>query len=88
MSHGKVRLPNLHGIGGTPKDGTLVTQWRTTPAIHDWDKDGTNDLIMLDHEGYLAFFQGARRANYNVLRAPQRIFKGAGEYDSRHRSCV
>ena len=68
-----------------PKDGTLATQWRTTPAIHDWDKDGTNDLIMLDHEGYLAFFQGARRADYNVLRAPQRIFKGAGEYDSRHR---
>ena len=40
---------------------------------------------MLDHEGYLAFFQGARRADNNVLRAPQRIFKGAGEYDSRHR---
>ena len=53
-------------------------------SIHDWDKDGTNDLMMLDHEGYLAFFQGARKLII-MYRAPQRVFKGAGEYDSRHR---
>jgi hypothetical protein len=68
-----------------PEEGTLATQWRTTPAVHDWDRDGTNDLVMLDHEGYLAFYKGARRAEFNVLRAPQRIFIGSGEYDSRHR---
>jgi len=40
-----------------PKENNLVTQWRTTPLIFDWNKDGLNDLIMLDHEGFLAFYE-------------------------------
>ena len=40
-----------------PKQKELVTQWRTTPIVVDWDKDGLMDLVMLDHEGYFAFFK-------------------------------
>lgn len=40
-----------------PEGNNLVTQWRTTPLIFDWNEDGLNDLIMLDHEGYLAFYE-------------------------------
>ena len=36
-----------------PEGKGLLTQWRTTPVVVDWNKDGLNDLIMLDHEGYL-----------------------------------
>jgi hypothetical protein len=43
-----------------PKGKILATQWRTTPVVIDYDSDGSNDLIMLDHEGYLAMFQRAR----------------------------
>jgi hypothetical protein len=68
-----------------PPVGTLATQWRTTPVVHDWNKDGINDLIMLDHEGYLAYFRGTRSAGGNVLHPPRRIFNGKGEYDSAHR---
>ena len=32
----------------------LVTQWRTTPRVVDWDGDGLPDLVMLDPEGDLA----------------------------------
>jgi hypothetical protein len=44
----------------TPKDNELVTQWRTTPVVVDWNDDGLNDLVMLDPEGYLAFYERAR----------------------------
>ena len=44
-----------------PKPGELATQWRTTPCVLDWNGDGLNDLVMLDHEGYLAFYERAHR---------------------------
>ena len=58
----------------TPQDRELVTQWRTTPFVFDWNKDGLNDLIMLDHEGYLAFFQRQQQAGELKLLPGRRIF--------------
>ncbi len=67
-----------------PQDSELATQWRTTPVVVDCDRDGLNDLVMLDHEGYLAFFRRQRRDGRLVLLPVQRLFRG-GVYDSRHR---
>jgi hypothetical protein len=53
-----------------PKGKELLTQWRTTPFAVDWNKDGLTDLVMLDHEGYLAFFERTKRA----LLSPKRVF--------------
>jgi hypothetical protein len=50
-----------------------LTQWRTTPVAVDWDRDGLTDLVMLDHEGYLAFFARARREGRLVLLPPRRV---------------
>src|SRR5690606_11105675 len=44
-----------------PQEDELATQWRTTPFAIDWNKDGMTDLIMLDHEGYLALFERTSR---------------------------
>jgi len=52
----------------------LVTQWRTTPAVIDLDEDGLHDLVMLDHEGYLAFYQRKRVDGQLVLEPGRRIF--------------
>ncbi len=66
-----------------PEGKALLTQWRTTPFAVDWNHDGLTDLVMLDHEGYLAFFERARSSNGDgklVLLPPQRVFcdeKGA-----------
>lgn len=63
-----------------PEGKALLTQWRTTPVAIDWNGDGLTDLLMLDHEGYLAFFARARRDGALVLRPPERVFcdeKGA-----------
>ncbi|MBI5686824.1 MAG: exo-alpha-sialidase [Verrucomicrobia bacterium] len=57
-----------------PKGKELLTQWRTTPVSVDWNKDGLTDLAMLDHEGYLAFFERARRDGKLVLLSPKRVF--------------
>lgn len=65
-----------------PDGHELVTQWRTTPVVIDWDEDGLNDLVSLDHEGYLAWFQRAREGGELVLKPGQRVFEG-GEYDRR-----
>jgi hypothetical protein len=63
-----------------PKDNQLVTQWRTTPVVIDLNKDRLNDLVMLDHEGYLAFFERAKENGSLNLRPGKRIFKdSAGE---------
>lgn len=72
----------------TPKDGQLATQWRTTPCTLDWNDDSLTDIVMLDHEGYLAFYERTKKDDGLILEAPQRIFKieGKCEFDSRHRN--
>lgn len=58
-----------------PGPSQLATQWRTTPIVVDWDRDGMNDLVMLDHEGYLAFFRRERHEDGSLRLAPgERIF--------------
>jgi len=57
-----------------PVGDELVTQWRTTPAAVDWNQDGLTDLIMLDHEGHLAFFERARQKGNTALLPGKRIF--------------
>jgi hypothetical protein len=57
-----------------PEGKGLLTQWRTTPFAADWDGDGLIDLVMLDHEGYLALFRRERRGDRLVLLPPQRVF--------------
>jgi hypothetical protein len=61
--------------------GELATQWRTTPVVLDWNQDELNDLLMLDHEGYLAFFKRKRQGDQLVLLPGERIFRGCS-YDS------
>jgi len=61
-----------------PRGKELATQWRTTPLATDFDGDGLNDLVMLDHEGYLAFFQRRRIDGQLRLMPPKRIFRGEG----------
>ncbi len=57
-----------------PEGNNLVTQWRTTPVINDWNKDGLMDLIMLDHEGFLSFFERVEQNKELVLLPGNRIF--------------
>ena len=57
-----------------PEGKALLTQWRTTPFVVDWNHDGLADLVMLDHEGYLAFFERAKRGEKLVLLSPKRVF--------------
>lgn len=57
-----------------PEGKALLTQWRTTPFAVDWNHDGLMDLVMLDQEGYLAFFERAKRGDKLVLLPPKRVF--------------
>lgn len=61
-----------------PQDKDLVTQWRTRPVVYDVNGDGLNDLVMLDQEGYLCWFQRQSAAGKLLLLPPQRVFYGAG----------
>lgn len=56
-----------------PEGKSLLTQWRTTPVAVDWNRDGLTDLLMLDHEGFLAFFPRAKRDGQLVLLPPLRV---------------
>jgi hypothetical protein len=58
-----------------PKGRQLVTQWRTTPAVVDWNGDGLNDLVMLDPEGYLTFFERRKTGGTLALLPGKRIFE-------------
>jgi hypothetical protein len=60
----------------TPEEGTFSTQWRTTPIVIDWNKDGLLDIVMLDHEGYLAYFERfVNKSGEKVLKPGRRIFE-------------
>lgn len=76
--------PKPSWVWWTPEPGTLVTQWRTTPQLTGWNQDGLLDLVMLDQEGYLAFFERRKQADGQLeLLPPQQVFWGEGisEYD-------
>ncbi|MGH7127964.1 MAG: VCBS repeat-containing protein, partial [Planctomycetaceae bacterium] len=66
--------PKPEWVWWTPKQNQLVTQWRTTPVAIDWNGDALTDLIMLDHEGHLAFFERRKKSDQLVLSPGRRIF--------------
>jgi hypothetical protein len=68
------RPPKPDWVWWEPKPKQLVTQWRTTPFVVDWDRDGLPDLLMLNHQGYLSLFRRARTNNELQLLPPERIF--------------
>lgn len=72
------RPPKPDWVWWEPAGKQLVTQWRTTPKVIDWDGDGLPDLVMLDARGYLALFRRARRGSQLVLLPPERIFVEQG----------
>ncbi len=71
---GKQQPPKPQWNWWTPENDELATQWRTTPLATDWNKDGLMDLVMLDHEGYLAFFERFTKKGQLWLHPGKRIF--------------
>jgi hypothetical protein len=62
-----------------PSGKELVIQWRCTPCVIDWNKDGLPDLVTLDHEGYLALFERRRKPDGKLELLPgKRVFWGEG----------
>ena len=59
-----------------PGPQELATQWRTTPQAIDWNQDGMMDLVMLDYEGYLSFYEGFHEGKIHKLKPGIRIFYG------------
>ena len=86
---GKARAVRVDWQGKPPKPAwtwwnpgpnELVTQWRTRPVIMDLNKDGLNDLVVIDHEGYLSYFERKKANGSLILKPGKRIFfddKGA-----------
>lgn len=66
--------PKPSWLWWTPEGKTLVTQWRTSPRVRDFNGDGLGDLAMLDTEGRLALFERQRREGQLVLLPPKHIF--------------
>lgn len=61
----------------TPEGNALITQWRTRPVVIDWTRDGLVDLVIVDHEGYLALFERRRDASGALRLLPgRRVFIG------------
>ena len=78
-------IPKPDWYWWTPETNSLATQWRTTPSAIDWNKDGLMDLIMLDHEGYLSFFERYESEDGLVLKPGQRIFQSeTGQYNRKN----
>ncbi|MCG2460443.1 FG-GAP-like repeat-containing protein [Flavobacteriaceae bacterium F89] len=68
-----------------PEPHTLVTQWRTTPTAIDWNQDGLTDLVMLDKDGYLSYFERFSNDDTLLLKPGKRIFYSVnGTYDLKN----
>lgn len=82
-----------------PTGKALLTQWRTTPLVHDFTGDGLPDLAMLDHMGFLALFERAKLGERLIVKHPRQVLvdekgdplrlnaKGAGG-SGRRKLCV
>jgi len=58
-----------------PEGKALVTQWRTRPVVVDFTGDGLLDLVMLDHEGFVALFERKRHEDGALVLLPgRRVF--------------
>jgi hypothetical protein len=66
--------PKPEWVWWEPQGKQLLTQWRTTPKVVDWDKDGLPDLVMLNHQGYLCLFRRMKKDGKLLLGPPERIF--------------
>lgn len=54
---------------------SIMTQWRTTPVMNDWDGDGLVDLLLSDTEGYLCLWRREKRSDGTLfLNPPERVF--------------
>lgn len=76
-----------------PEGDELVTQWRSTVQAMDVTGNGLTDLVALDQEGFLVFFERYEEGGERKLKPPRRIFykeKGApSAFDSGHRpACI
>lgn len=91
--------PHLSWGWVKPTGKELLTQWRTTPAVFDVNQDGLQDLVMLDHEGYLALFERYEEDGLLKLRhpkrrflepsgAPMRLNSGAAGKSGRRKLCI
>jgi hypothetical protein len=58
----------------SPEGKNIATQWRTVPYAIDWNNDSLIDLIMLDHEGYLCFWERFKENGALKLKPGERIF--------------
>ncbi len=69
-----------------PAADELVVEWRCTPVVEDMDGDGINDLVTVDHEGYLAFYRQVEKNGERVLLPGERIFhiKGPAAFDAKN----
>ena len=68
-----------------PVANELISQWRTTPQMIDWNGDGLMDLVMSDPAGYLALYERKRAADGTLALSPaQRVFwsEGASSFNS------
>lgn len=73
-SHNAQKKPAWNWWNPAPNE--FVTPWRTTPIVVDQNGDGLSDLVMLDHEGFLSFFERARTEQGLILLEGKRIFQG------------
>ncbi len=76
--------PKLPWNWWTPAKDELVTQWRTTPFAIDWNKDGMMDLIMLDKDGYLSFFERYKDGDDLWLKPGKHIFYSNKTYNRKN----
>jgi hypothetical protein len=82
-----------------PGPSELVTPWRCQPAVVDWNDDGLTDYVTVDHEGYLACYEGFLKNGEKWMKPGKRVFRKengeairlsemAGGYAGRARVCI
>ena len=74
---GETSIPRLAWGWKKPQSNALLTQWRTTPVVYDFTRDGLPDLAMLDTEGFLVLFERFKKKGELLCKGPVRCFLDA-----------
>lgn len=65
--------------GNSRNPRQILTQWRVTPLMCDLNRDGLMDILLMDTEGYLCFWERGRKPDGSLfVKPPQRVLIDAG----------
>jgi hypothetical protein len=81
VNNGTASLPAFNTSFLLPLDGKVFdVGTRSAPRIYDWNKDGLDDLLVGEMEGYVYYLKNIGTRNSPLFRKAEKLVLGNGDF--------